>query len=107
MVTRTGSGDGGQVLRFRNQNYSTTLEEHAAINTRVITVELENPPAEVTYSIASGNEAQALYINNNGKLFESGHEKMCLVSYVNNKGADQPAHQHSLISAFVVRCLDV
>ena len=35
-----------------------------------------------------------------------GHEKMCLTSYVNNKGADQPAHPHSLISAFVVRCLD-
>ena len=26
--------------------------------------------------------------------------------YANNKDADQPAHQHSLISAFVVRCLD-
>ena len=25
---------------------------------------------------------------------------------VNNKGADQPAHPRSLISAFVVRCLD-
>ena len=28
------------------------------------------------------------------------------MSYANNKGADQPAHPHSLISAFVVRCLD-
>ena len=28
------------------------------------------------------------------------------MSYANNKGADQPAHQRSLISAFVVRCLD-
>ena len=28
------------------------------------------------------------------------------LSYANNKGADQPAHPHSLISAFVVRCLD-
>ena len=28
------------------------------------------------------------------------------MSYANNKGADQPAHLHSLISAFVVRCLD-
>ena len=37
---------------------------------------------------------------------ESGHEEMCLMSYVNNKGADQPAHPRSLISAFVVRCLD-
>ena len=26
--------------------------------------------------------------------------------YVNNKGADQPAHPRSLISVFVVRCLD-
>ena len=28
------------------------------------------------------------------------------MSYVNNKGADQPGHLRSLISAFVVRCLD-
>ena len=38
-------------------------------------------------------------------LYEPGHEKMCLMSYANNKGADQPAHPRSLISAFVVRCL--
>ena len=31
---------------------------------------------------------------------------MCLMSYANNKGADQPAHPLSLISAFVVGCLD-
>ena len=31
---------------------------------------------------------------------------MNLMSYANNKGADQPAHTRSLISAFVVRCLD-
>ena len=35
-----------------------------------------------------------------------GHAKTCLMTYVNNKGADQPAHPRSLISAFVVRCLD-
>ena len=28
------------------------------------------------------------------------------IPYANNKGADQPAHPRSLISAFVVRCLD-
>ena len=38
--------------------------------------------------------------------YEPGHEKMCLMSYANNKCADQPAHPRSLISAFVVRCLD-
>ena len=26
--------------------------------------------------------------------------------YANNKGADQPAHPCSLISTFIVRCLD-
>ena len=29
-----------------------------------------------------------------------------IMPYANNKGADQPAHPRSLISAFVVRCLD-
>ena len=38
--------------------------------------------------------------------YEPGHEKMCLMSYVNNKVADQPAHPRSLISTFIVRCLD-
>ena len=32
--------------------------------------------------------------------------RKCLMPYANNKGADQPAHPRSLISAFVVRCLD-
>ena len=30
----------------------------------------------------------------------------CLISYANNKGADQPADPRCLISAFVNRCLD-
>ena len=34
------------------------------------------------------------------------HEKTCCMPYANNKGADQPAHPRSLISAFVVHCLD-
>ena len=39
-------------------------------------------------------------------LFGPGHAKICLMPYVNNKGADQPAHPCSLISTFVVRSLD-
>ena len=35
-----------------------------------------------------------------------GHAKTCLMLYVNNKGAVQPAHPRSLISTFVVLCLD-
>ena len=38
--------------------------------------------------------------------YEPGHEKMYLMSDANNKGADQPAHLRSLISAFDVRCSD-
>ena len=34
------------------------------------------------------------------------HEEMCLMPYANNKGADQPARPRSLISTFIVRCLD-
>ena len=40
------------------------------------------------------------------KQYGQGHAKTCLIPYANNKGADQPAHPHSLISTFVVRCLD-
>ena len=36
----------------------------------------------------------------------SRHEKKLFVPYRNNNGADQPVHPRSLISAFVVRCLD-
>ena len=35
-----------------------------------------------------------------------GHAKTRLMSYANNKGADQPAHPRNLISTFVVRSLD-
>ena len=36
-------------------------------------------------------------------IYGQGHTKTCLMSYANNKGADQPAQ---LISTFFVRCLD-
>ena len=32
--------------------------------------------------------------------------EILFLTYANNKGADQPVHPRSLISAFVVRCLD-
>ena len=37
---------------------------------------------------------------------EPHHEKNLFMPYVDNKGADQPAHRRSLIIAFVVCCLD-
>ena len=33
-------------------------------------------------------------------------EKACLLGFVNNKGADQPAHPRSLFSAFVILFLE-
>ena len=39
-------------------------------------------------------------------IFGPGHAKMGLMAYANNKGAEQPAHARSLISTFVVHCLD-
>ena len=39
------------------------------------------------------------------RLYGSGREKTCPLGVVNNTGADQPAHPHSLISTFVICCL--
>ena len=47
-----------------------------------------------------------LYAHNCLIKYGPGHAKMFLMPYANNKGADQPVHPHSLISTFVVRCLD-
>ena len=41
-----------------------------------------------------------------GLRIEPRHEKIYVLSYANNKDADQPAHPRRLISAFAVRCLD-
>ena len=46
------------------------------------------------------------FSNDKQELVGPGHAKTCLMPYANNKGADQPAHTYSLISTFVVRCLD-
>ena len=46
-----------------------------------------------------------MYISHNmDHIWASSWENLFL-PYANNKGADQPAHPHSLISTFVVRCL--
>ena len=39
-------------------------------------------------------------------IFWPQREKTCLRGFVNNTGADQPAHPRSLISAFVIRFLE-
>ena len=42
----------------------------------------------------------------NKGIYGPGREKTCLQGFVNNKGADQPAHAHSLISAFAIHLLE-
>ena len=39
-------------------------------------------------------------------LYGPRREKTCLRRFANNKGADQPAHPRSLISAFLIRFLE-
>ena len=39
-------------------------------------------------------------------LYGPQREKTCLRGFANIKGADQPAHPRSLISAFVIRLLE-
>ena len=38
-------------------------------------------------------------------LYRPGHAKACRMTYTNTKDADLTVHPHSLIIAFVVRCL--
>ena len=60
---------------------------------------LKCPNIEISKKSSRGRETYT-------DLHEPDHVKMCLMSYANNKGADQTAHPRSLISTFGVRCLD-
>ena len=53
-------------------------------------------------------EVMPVHVKENAYTASLGpcHAKTCLITYANNKGVDQPAHPRSLISTFVVRCLD-
>ena len=42
----------------------------------------------------------------NKQVYSIRIEPHLFLPYTNNKGADQPAHPRSLVSTFVVRCLD-
>ena len=46
------------------------------------------------------------YLHHNADLIWAKSWENLFMPYANNKGADQPEHSRSLISAFVVRCLD-
>ena len=60
------------------------------------------PGAKIEHFCADSPEPSLLVYNDNGHR----REKTCLLGFANNKGADQPAHPRSLISAFVIRLLE-
>ena len=46
------------------------------------------------------------YVTVSAILYGPRREKTCLWGFANKKGADQPAHQHSLISTFAIHLLE-
>ena len=72
---------------------------------------IENEPKRRILCI---RENPALYIHDlcmlvevfAGPYMSLRREETCLPRFANNKGADQPAHMHSLICAFDIRILE-
>ena len=62
-------------------------------------------PTESIYKDATRTYNFSYFIKNIWMIWATSWENL-FMPYANNKGADQPAHPRSLISAFVVRCLD-
>ena len=80
------------------ENSNSCCQRHSHIHVHVFTfVTFISDCVYSAYNLACSSISM--------NIFELGHEKMCLMSYANNNGADQPAHPRSLISTFVVRCL--
>ena len=81
-----------------------------ATNFHVINIkkQTENANANHTWKIAGWSESSLLdYTLIVTQVLQFGHVmRKTVLPYADNKGADQPAHPRSLISAFVVRCLE-
>lgn len=62
-------------LRFKQQQYTTSLNEHSPQTSEVQTVEAEHYGGglggTITYSIVSGNEGQTFSINSQGRLYNT------------------------------------
>ena len=58
------------------------------------------------FSKTAKNSFHCIAPKSNIFIFGPRREKTCLRRVANNKGADQPAHPRSLISAFVFRFLE-
>ena len=61
------------------------------------------PVSSWTFEVIKNNVMQ----RHHAKLsYGPRHEKTCLQGFGNNKGADQPAHMRSLISAFIIHSFE-
>ena len=89
-------------------SYIEHLDSHIdQINTNTLTV------SDIGYLLIKYKFILVYFYFNcsHGNLFDNfseindrpRREKKSLLVFANNKGADQPAHSHSLISAFVIR----
>ena len=56
--------------------------------------------------ISIGQKKQYYTVGRELRSYEPRCEKNCLRGFTNNTGADQPAHMHSLIIAFVILFLE-
>ena len=60
----------------------------------------------MSFGLSPLNGGNATLNNFHSMIFGPRREKTCLRWFANKKGADQPAHTRSLISAFVFRLLE-
>ena len=67
--------------------FSQLIDQHALKQTSVRFIKILFNELSSPYCIARKKEEIASILG-----YEPGHEKMCLMSYANNKGADQTAH---------------
>ena len=70
---------------------------------RTVDSQLEHMKRVLITQVNSEGSGTSLFAHT---IYWPGHAKTCLMPYANNKGADQPAHPRSLISTFIVRCVD-
>ena len=94
----------------RRENWLTvSIVQSKSCNSVNMTLKSRTNQLHVMFLIPYEMERNLVLIRGRAKVqfaFEPGLEKMCLMPYANNKGADQPAHPRSLISAFLARCED-
>ena len=99
-IPPTSSGDNNKTRTIHSKSTNNRSNNKQRINNKRTAV-LERTADSV--SVWAGmRRVKCILLVPNGPR----REKTCLRGFTNNKGADQPAHPRSLISAFVIRFLE-